>query len=228
LDRAPAVEWLVVPGVDLESSTAALELSRTHRNRVSATVGLHPHDASRWGKEGESLTRLAAEACAVGETGLDFYRDLSPRRAQQDSFAAQIDLAVSLHLPLVVHCRDAFDAVFEMVEKAGVGEMTVLHCWTGGPRWTRRFLELGCTFSFAGPIAFANGDTVRRGAALVPSGRALVETDTPFLAPPPHRGEPNEPGWVELVGAALARVWGMPLAEVAEATTAAAARIFRP
>jgi TatD DNase family protein len=228
LDRAPEVEWLVVPGVDLESSIAALRLFQDHRQRISATVGLHPHDATRWGEEGDDLADLAVEACAVGETGLDFYRDLSPRQAQRDCFAAQIDLAATLHLPLVVHCRDAFDTVFDMLERAGVGERTILHCWTGGPRWTRRFLDLGCTFSYAGPIAFPTGDTVRRGAALVPPGRALVETDTPFLTPPPHRGEPNEPAWVGLVGAALAQVWGMTTAEVAEATSANAARIFRP
>ena len=132
-----------------------------------------------------------------------------------------------LRKPIIVHCRDAFADVIELIEEAGAGPQTVMHCWTGGPRWTRRYLDLGVMFSFAGPVAFDTGDTVRLGAAQVPPERALVETDTPYLAPPPHRGEPNEPAWVALVGAALGRVWGMGADEVAEVTTANAARVFQ-
>jgi TatD DNase family protein len=208
LERAVTVDWLVVPGVDAD------------------TAGLHPHDGGRWREEEPEIVELAGRAAAVGETGLDYYRNLSPVAAQQEAFAAQIDLAVALGKPLVVHCRDAFEDVFGMIEGSGHGPRTVLHCWTGGPRWTRRFLDLGVTFSFAGPVAFETGDTVRRGAALVPPDRALVETDTPYLAPPPHRHLPNEPAWVSLVGAALARVWGIEVSEVAALTSAQAARVF--
>jgi TatD DNase family protein len=163
---------------------------------------------------------------AIGETGLDFYRNLSPRADQIRSFRRQIKLAVDLGKPIIVHCRDAFAEVIELIEESGVGPQTVMHCWTGGPRWTRRYLDLGVMFSFAGPVAFETGDTVRLGAAEVPPERALVETDTPYLAPPPHRGQPNEPAWVALVGAALGRVWSLGVEEVAEVTTANAARVF--
>lgn len=226
LERAAGVDWVVVPGVDLESSQAAVELSRHLPDKVLATAGLHPHDAERWRQEERGIEALLPQVVAVGETGLDFYRNLSAPAAQRESFRAQIALAMAVDKPIIVHCRDAFADTFELLEETGVGPQTVLHCWTGGPRWTRRFLETGATFSFAGPVAFETGDTVRRGAALVPPDRALVETDTPYLAPPPHRREQNEPAWVSLVGEALAAVWGIPASRVAELTSARARWLF--
>jgi TatD DNase family protein len=222
-----AVDWLVVPGVDLESSAAALELAAAHPGRVLATAGLHPHDASLWPQQGDQIAELAPKAAAIGETGLDFYRDLSPRDAQESALRFQVELAIQLDLPLVVHCRDAFERLHALLEETDAGSRTLLHCWTGGPRWTARFLELGCMFSFAGPLAFETGDTVRRGAAMVPPERAMVETDTPFLSPPPFRGEPNEPARVVLVGEALARIWQVDALEVARITSANAAAVFR-
>lgn len=226
LDRATSVDWVMTPGVDLDSSRAALRLAAWRPGRVRAAAGLHPHEASRWPEQEEGIVRLARGAAAVGETGLDFYRNLSSRSDQLESFRSQLELASELEKPVVVHCRDAFSDVHRLLEETGTGPAAVLHCWTGGPRWTRRFLDLGVTFSFAGPVAFPNGDTVRRGAALVPPRRAMVETDTPYLTPPPHRGKPNEPAWVALVGEALARVWGMDLSEVARITSRNAARTF--
>ena len=226
LSRAVEVDWVVVPGVGLESSNKSAHLAGMHPGRVLSTAGLHPHDAAKWAAEGPAITEMAAGAAAVGETGLDFYRDLSPRQEQIATFRAQIGLAIDLGKPIIVHCRDAFTDVFSIIEETGVAPRAILHCWTGGPRWTRRFLDLGVMLSFAGPVAFETGDTVRLGAAQVPPERALVETDTPYLAPPPHRGEPNEPGWVALVGAALARVWDLPVEEVARTTSSNAAVLF--
>lgn len=226
--RAESVDWVVAPGVDLESSAASLDLAGRFPGRVLATAGLHPHHAADWSRDRAELTELARAVSAIGETGLDFYRNLAPRDEQIASFEGQVGLALDLGKPIIVHCRDAFADVFSILETTGAGPTAVLHCWTGGTRWTRRFLDLGVMFSFAGPIAFETGDTIRLGAALVPPDRALVETDTPFLAPPPHRGEPNEPGWVPLVGAALAAVWGIAPEEVAAITTANATRVFLP
>ena len=227
LDRAFSVDWVVTPGVDLESSRAALGLAGKFPGRVLAAVGLHPHVASRWPEESEGIAEAARAAAAVGETGLDFYRNLSSRSEQLESFRGQLELSAELGKPAVVHCRDAFADVYRLLEETGAGSRTVLHCWTGGPRWTRRFLGLGVWFSFAGPVAFPNGDTVRRGAAMVPPSRAMVETDTPYLTPPPHRGRPNEPAWVALVGKALARVWDMEPDEVAAITSRNARSTFR-
>jgi TatD DNase family protein len=227
LGRAHEVDWLVVPGIDLESSRNARAVAQRFPNRVRWTVGLHPHDADRLSDEADALAELAGEgASAVGETGLDYYRDLSNRRAQRESLSYHLELARSTGLPIVVHCRDAFSDVHAMIEQAALGAKVILHCWTGGRRWTKRFMELGVTFSFAGPLAFETGETIRLAADLVPPGRAMVETDTPYLAPPPHRTEANEPAWVALVGAALSEVWGIGLEETARVTSATAREVF--
>lgn len=227
LSRADDVDWVVVPGVDAASSADSIRLAAEFPDRVVATAGLHPHDASHWREQSRAIEEMVGRVAAIGETGLDFYRNLSPRDHQIESFRAQLELASASDLPIIVHCRDAFADVHRLIESTGQGERAVLHCWTGGRKWTKRFLELGVTFSFAGPVAFETGETIRLGAELVPPERAMVETDTPYLAPPPHRGQPNEPAWVALVGEALAAVWGLPPAEVAAITSANARRIFR-
>jgi len=225
LARAEDVDWVVVPGIDAATTRAAMALS--DETRVFATAGLHPHEATRWPEERDEIAAMASGCVAIGEIGLDYYRDLSPRPLQREAFRDQLLLAADLDLPAVVHCRDAFADVYEIVEETETADRVVLHCWTGGPRWTKRFLDTGVDFSFAGPVAFETGDTVRRGAALVPPDRATVETDTPYLSPPPFRREPNEPARVALVGAALAEVWGMDVAQVATITSENAFRIYR-
>lgn len=227
VDRAAeaGVGWIMVPGIDSVSSAAAQRLAAKD-DRLKWAAGLHPHDASRWSSQVDRISELAAEADAIGEIGLDFYRNLSPRGAQLEVCRAQIELGKQHDLPLIVHCRDAFAALFEVLEETGAGPRTVLHCWTAGPRWTRRFRDLDVTFSYAGPLAFENGDNVRRGAAEAPPERTMVETDTPLLSPPPHRSEENQPANVVLIGEALAGVWGVPVAEVERSTTAAAERLF--
>jgi TatD DNase family protein len=226
LARATEVDWLVVPGVDVASSRAARSLAARYGDRLRWSAGLHPHDAEHWHDQRDHIEELVVEAAAVGETGLDYYRNLSSPDAQRSAFADHIRLADEHGKPLIVHCRDAFADVHAMLAETELGERAVLHCWTGGPRWTRRFKELGVTFSFAGPVAFDTGETVRLGAAEVDPGSALVETDTPYLAPPPHRSERNEPQWVALVGGALADVWGMSPDEVARLTSMRASALF--
>jgi TatD DNase family protein len=128
---------------------------------------------------------------------------------------------------VIIHCRDAFRDVYEMLERAAIGDRAVLHCWTGGPKWTKRFDELGATFSFAGPVTYATADTLRLGVAEAPPDRSMVETDSPYLTPEPLRGADNEPANVVLTGSKLAEIWGLGLEEVASLTTATAARTFR-
>lgn len=229
MDRAHAagVAWVVAPGTDLATSVASRDLALAHPATVVPTAGLHPHDAVRWEAEGDAISELAAGAAAIGECGLDFYRNLSPPDIQRTVFRLQVELAIALDKPVIVHCRDAFADVHAILEETGAGSRAVLHCWTGGPRWTRRFIDLGVTFSFAGPITFETGETVRLAAAEAPPERTMVETDTPYLTPPPHRREPNEPANVVRVGEALAAVWSIPVAEVARLTTATAERVFR-
>lgn len=220
------VEWLVCPGTDAAGSVESARLASRFPGTVLSTAGLHPHDAGRWADERDRIAELAATASAIGECGLDFYRNLSPRDEQRAAFRDQLALAADLDKPIIVHCRDAFAEVHEDVEASG-HDRVVLHCWTGGPKWSRRFSDLGVTFSFAGPVTFDGGDTVRRGAAVVDPSRTMIETDTPYLTPPPERRAPNEPANVVAVGRALADVWGLDVAEVARLTTAEATRVFR-
>jgi TatD DNase family protein len=222
LRRAAAaeVDWLMCPGIDLETSLQAHMLAAAHSDRVIWAAGLHPHDATRWAEEGARLTSLIAKADAIGECGLDYYRDLSPRSVQRDVFREQLRLAIELEKPIIVHTRDSFRDVFEDVAAAGHGEKVVLHSWTGGPKWTKRFSELGVTFSFAGMVTYPTADTVRRAVAAVAPDRCMVETDTPYLAPVPHRGKPNEPSFVVQIARRVADERGVSLDRVARETAA--------
>ncbi|MEN8233734.1 MAG: TatD family hydrolase [Actinomycetota bacterium] len=228
VDRAidAGIDWMMVPGVDLETSLQARRLAEQRPNRVLWATGLHPHDAEHWDDEQARIAALAVDASAIGEIGLDYYRNLSPREDQLQAFRDQVQLAKDLDKPAIIHTRDSFSDVYEIVAEADLGEKAILHCWTGGPRWTKRFRELGATFSFAGPITYTTGDTVRRGAAEAPPERTLVETDTPYLTPEPHRSETNRPEWSILNGEALADIWGMDVASVARLTSQNTARVF--
>lgn len=228
LDRAHAsgVDWIMCPGVDVPTSEASQDLANRFPQSVTWSAGLHPHEAEAWPDVADRISQLAAEAHAVGECGLDWYRNLASRDAQLSAFKAQVELATDLGKPIIVHCRDAFRDVFDILEDAAIGEKAVLHCWTGGTRWTKRFDGLGVTFSFAGPLTYEKGETLRLGAQYAPPERTLVETDSPYLTPEPVRGEPNEPANVRYTGAALAKVWGMSTGDVAAVTSANAARLF--
>ena len=163
---------------------------------------------------------------AVGECGLDYYYEHSPRPAQRTAFAAQIGLAHAHQLTLVIHARDAWDDLFDILDAEGVPERTVLHCFTGGPDEVDRCLRAGMYVSFSGIVTFKNAADVRSAAARCPLDRLLLETDSPFLAPVPHRGRTNEPAYVPLVGAAVAEVKGCTVAEIRESSAAAAAMAF--
>jgi TatD DNase family protein len=163
---------------------------------------------------------------AVGECGLDYFYEHSPRPVQRAAFAAQIALAQAHDLALVIHARDAWDDLFEVLAAEGVPERTILHCFTGGPEEVTRCLEAGMFVSFSGIITFKNASDIREAAALCPLDRLLVETDSPFLAPVPHRGRPNEPALLPLVGATVAEVKGCAVEAVAASTAAAAALAF--
>jgi TatD DNase family protein len=239
------VTRMVCVGTGAGTSAAAVDLVRSMRQPGSAamaegielwaTVGLHPHDA----KEGvETLDALlAAElgqavsgpavsgpavepvVVGIGECGLDYHYDHSPRPAQREAFALQIELAHRHDLTLVIHTREAWEDTFDILGAAGVPARTIVHCFTGGPEEARRCLDLGASLSFSGVVTFKNAEDVRQAAALCPWDRLLVETDSPFLTPVPHRGTLNEPSRVPLVGHMIAQVKGVETRYVAEVTT---------
>ena len=227
--HAAGVDAMVVVGTDEASSREAIELAGRH-DRVRATVGLHPHDASRLAAEWETLEQLAAndQVVAIGETGFDLHYRHSEPDQQEEAFRAQIRLAHRIDRALVIHSREAWDDTFRVLADEGVPARTVFHCFTGGPDEARRALELGAYLSFSGIVTFPAADDVRAAAAVSPADRVLVETDSPYLTPVPHRGQENEPAFVGLVGAAVAAAVGRAAEEVAESTAAAAAAVFGP
>lgn len=227
--RAAGVTAMVCVGTDLASSRRAVELAAAH-DEVWAAVGLHPHDASRLGEEWDDLAALVTEprVVAVGETGFDLHYRHSEPEDQEAAFRAHIGLAHEAGKALVIHSRDAWAGTFRVLEKEGVPPRTVFHCFTGGPAEAERAVALGAHVSFSGIVTFRDADDVRAAATLVPLDRLLVETDSPYLAPHPHRGRRNEPAYVVDVGRGLAAAIGRDEGDVAAATVRNAASVFGP
>jgi TatD DNase family protein len=224
--RAAGVERLVTVGTDALRSADAVRAAARHPGAVWATVGLHPHEA-RKGLDGIVDLLDETGVVAVGECGLDYHYDHSPRPVQRDMFAAQVALAHERDLALVIHTREAWDDTFAVLDAEGVPPRTVFHCFTGGVDEARWCLDRGGYLSFSGIVTFGSADDVRAAAAMCPLERVLVETDSPYLAPVPYRGHPNRPALVPLVGAGVADAMGVAVDAVAAATWANAERVYR-
>jgi TatD DNase family protein len=222
--RAEGVLRVITIGTDAEESRKAVDVAHA-TDGVWATVGVHPHDATE-GVDGIVPLLGEPDVVAVGECGLDYHYDRSPRDVQRRVFAQQIALARERGLALVVHTREAWDDTFDVLIAEGVPERTILHCFTGGPDEARRGLDIGAHLSFSGIVTFKGADDVRAAAGLCPLDRLLVETDAPYLAPVPHRGRPNRPAWVKVVGETIAAVTNVSTAAVEGATWANTARVF--
>jgi TatD DNase family protein len=230
-------------GTGAESSRRALELARalgSDGRKVWATIGLHPHDSNQGcngveallaehqaslGEQSDTL-HAPGDLVAIGECGLDYFYEHSPRDQQREAFVAQIALAKLHNLALIVHTRDAWDDTFGILSREGPPEHLVIHCFTGGPTEARRCLDLGAYLSFSGIITFKSAGEIREAAKLCPSDRILVETDAPFLAPVPHRGKPNEPGFVAIVGNTVAELRGVTAQGFAAEAFANTATLF--
>ncbi|MEM1333857.1 MAG: TatD family hydrolase, partial [Actinomycetota bacterium] len=221
------VTRLVTVGCDRATSQAAIEVAARHPG-VSATVGLHPHDAV----DGtDSIVDLlvgpgAEHVVAVGEAGLDHHYDHSPRDVQRRVFAEHVQLAHEHSLPLVIHTRDAWDETFDVLDAEGVPSHTIFHCFTGGPDEARAGLDRGIHLSFSGIVTFRSATDVQDAARLCPLDRLLIETDSPYLAPIPYRGKPNRPAWVPHVAQFIADLRDVSVEEIATTTWAAADAAF--
>jgi TatD DNase family protein len=225
--RAAGVSQIVTIGIDLATSSGAADLSESLPG-VYATVGVHPHDAHTLDDATlEELERLAGRprVVAVGEVGLDFFRDLSPREDQRRAFSAQIELARRTALPLVVHVREAGEEAMAQLAAEAADLTVVMHCYSL-PEYVDECNERGYYASFAGNVTYKNAGALREAAARVREDRLLVETDAPFLAPVPNRGNSNVPAWVAHTAALVAEVRGVPAAELAQLTMANARRVF--
>ncbi|MGE5646276.1 MAG: TatD family hydrolase [Acidobacteriota bacterium] len=220
--RAAGVETFVAVGTgtgppDLE---AGLRLAEAHPE-MHATVGVHPHDASK--ADAAAFGRLRElvrhpKVVAVGEIGLDYHYDFSPREVQREVFARQLAIAREAERPVVVHTREAWDDTMRVLREAGA-DRGILHCFSGGPEEAREALDLGFYISFAGVVTFPKALSVQAAARMVPADRLLIETDAPYLAPVPKRGKRNEPAFVVETARKLAELRGVPLEEIARITT---------
>ncbi len=197
-------------------------------------VGVHPHHAHECPAPGQAAARVEAAFAsnprvrAVGEIGLDYHYDFSPREVQQAVFAEQVEWARRMRRPVIIHTREAEDDTFEILARAGSGEVSgVFHCFTGDVPMAKRALDLGFSLSFAGIVTFPRGQNVRDAAAIVPDDRLLIETDSPYLAPVPYRGKRNEPAWVARVAETLAAVRGSNTQAIEAITTANLLRFCR-
>lgn len=227
--RAAGIERILAIGTgsgppDLE---AAIRLAEQH-TFIFATVGVHPHDAAK--ASPETFARLAEltrhpKVLAMGEIGLDYHYDFSPRDVQRSVFAAQLALSAEAKKPIVIHTREAWDDTIAIMREHGLPCGGIMHCFTGGPGEAEQALELGFHLSFGGILTFPKADDVRKSAALTPENRLLIETDAPYLAPVPHRGKRNEPSFIVETVRRLAELRGWPLEHAADVTTRNFARL---
>lgn len=226
--RAAGVTTMITVGTDMASSAQAMAAARRF-DGVYAAVGVHPNDAMEATPQVmRVIDQLAQErdCVAVGETGLDYYRDYTTPERQAVTFRAHIGLAKRHRKTLVIHCRDAWDDCLDILEDEGPPERVVMHCFSGGLEVTRRCAEAGWYLSFAGNVTFANAGDLRESAAATPPQLLLTETDSPFLTPHPYRGRTNDPSFVVHTLRALAEVQQRPIDEVAREVLANAARAF--
>lgn len=222
--RAGGVDRLLTVGCTVEDSARAIEIAAGFDN-VWATAGVHPHEA----EDGiDGLVELLDEGSvvAVGECGLDYHYDHSPRAAQREVFEQQIALAFERDLALVIHTREAWEDTFAILDDVGIPPRTVFHCFTGGPSEAEQCLARGGHLSFSGIVTFPSAQDLRDAAMITPIDRLLVETDSPYLAPVPHRGKKNRPALVSVVGEAIADLRGWTHDETATVTTANALTLF--
>jgi TatD DNase family protein len=222
--REAGVQRFIVIGTDAITSQQAIDIAAKHDD-VWATVGLHPHDATKGVHTIASLA-TSPRVVGIGECGLDYYYEHSPRDIQMPAFAEQIALAKEHNLSLVIHTRDAWEDTFNVLDSEGMPENTIIHCFSGGPNEARACLDRGAYLSFSGIVTFKNATDLREAAKICPLDRLLVETDSPFLAPVPHRGRPNEPAHVGIVGTSIADLRGHDVVDFSSITSANALRAF--
>ena len=228
--RVAGVDCIVNPGSDLDSCHRARALAERHAN-VFYALGLHPHYAKDVGPaQWEEFVRLVRDSdpVAIGETGLDYHYDFSPRDVQLDLFRKEVRLTLELDLPIIIHCREAHDDCLKVLREEAPGRSWrgVMHCFTGSADDALAVLDLGFLLAFAGMLTFPNAAGLRQAAATVPPGRLLLETDSPYLAPHPMRGNRNEPAFVLHTARVLAELQKLTVDDIARITSANARRLF--
>lgn len=216
-------------GADLQSSINSVDLSRNY-DHIYAAVGIHPHSADEADDKAlEKIKELAdnEKVVAIGEIGLDYYYDNSPRDKQRECFRRHLELAKELDLPVVIHSREASQETFDIIQEAQDGTLRgVMHCYSGSIEMAEEYIKLGFYISIGGPVTFKNARIVKDVAQSVPLDKLLIETDCPYLTPEPYRGKRNEPMYVKYTAAEIASLRGITVEELAEATSKNARDLF--
>lgn len=224
------IDLIINVGADLQSSIKSVSLSEDYEN-IYAAVGVHPHSAKEMDDSTiEVLKSLAnrEKVVAIGEIGLDFYYDNSPRDIQRQRFVEQLNLAKKVDLPVIIHSRDAAGETFDILKEAQDGNLEgVLHCYSGSVEMALEYIKLGFYISLAGPVTFKNARVPKEVSKAVPLDRLLIETDSPYLTPEPYRGKRNEPLYVRHVAGTIAELRGIPFEEVANRTSENTKKLFR-
>lgn len=224
--REAGVRGFVVPGTNLKDAPQAVQIAQQHADVWSA-VGFHPHDAKDCDDAAfAEIERLAREArvVAIGEIGLDYHYNHSPRDTQRAVFERHIALAKQLDKPIIVHNRESTEDMVDVLSRSGA--RGILHSYTESLDVAKKLVDLGFVISFSGIVTFKSAESLREVAKALPLDAVLIETDTPYLAPVPYRGRDNEPAYVVKIAELLARLWDVPVERVADATTQNFERVF--
>ncbi len=222
------IEYLINPGADRPTSEAAYVLANEHE-KIYAALGTHPHSADELTNEDIERYRELAKSdrvLAIGEIGLDYYYDNSPREIQKEAFIAQMKLAEELGLPVIIHTREASGDTYDIIESFKNRVYGVMHCYSGSAEMAKRYLELGYYISLAGPVTFKNARVSKEVAEIVPMNRLLVETDAPYLSPEPRRGRRNEPKNTLYVAEVIAEIKNMDLDDFIKQTNENTKKVF--
>ena len=227
--KANGVKYIIVPGTDIETSKQAIELAEKYE-QIYAAVGVHPHDSKEWDDSWiDEIEALAShpKVVAIGEIGLDYFYDFSPKEKQHQAFTAQLDLAIKLDLPVVIHNRDSNDDVMKYArEYAPKGLKAQFHCFAGSIEDAHELVELGYKISFTGNITFKKSDELREIVKSLSVENILLETDSPFLTPVPYRGKRNEPSYVKYVAKQVAELHNLRINDIERTTTYNVFRLF--
>lgn len=223
-----AISYVINPSSDMETSRRVVELSNKYDN-IFAAVGIHPHDAEGFKEEDlDELRELSKDerVVAIGEIGLDYYYDNSPREIQKEVFRKQLQLSHELDLPVIIHTRDAMGDTYDILKEFEGRVRGVMHCYTGSIEMAEKFMKLGFYISIAGPVTFKNAVNVREMAKQIPLERLLIETDSPYLAPVPNRGKRNDPTNVRYVADMLANLKEIQIDKIIEHSRENTVKLF--
>lgn len=223
------VTHIVNIGADMESSARSIELTQQY-DMIYAAVGVHPHDAKKViASDYDQLAQWTKldKVVAIGEIGLDYYYDLSPRELQREVFIRQLDVARQMHMPIVIHDRDAHGETMEILKREGKGLIGVVHCFAGSMEMAVELIKMGWYIGCDGPVTFKNAAKLPQIMQKIPLERLLIETDSPYLTPVPYRGKRNEPAYVRLVAEHIAGLRGISIEEIAKVTTQNVCDLFK-